>query len=387
MPTAPRKIPVCLGPADDDINRAEFRDLVDFGNKHCERKIHSHVVKWLREPCFSKVGGGEASLHSIYDPLFMVMTEILGGRLIRDSHDSHSTSGLRPDVIIDISVPIFRAEEKKDEKDLPIAAKELTEKLQDVPLAVLGPMPYFFAAAIAGTRIQFYVLKDGESTSLSLQLDVSDDGSRVDALRIVINMCRCILPQMGTLATQWKCPLPLDGEKKRSPTRGGHVKISGMKFVEKDYAKAMPNLVSFYKATADVAGIEHVHKITEENSKFTLYPICVEPQGEYKEAAASQIAKTLAKVHETGWCHMDVRWPNIMFDCKEGKYILIDCEFATKNGDPVPSDLRSNLNPLNLVTASPPFDHVSFWQLLNHGKCPDTTSAEALFNTYVLKPQ
>jgi hypothetical protein len=55
--------------------------------------------------------------------------------------------------------------------------------------------------------------------------------------------------------------------------------------------------------------------------------------------------QTLFAIHEKGWCVLDLRWPNIVRvrETAAGKgfrFYIIDCEFATRIGEPVPKEIQ-----------------------------------------------
>jgi hypothetical protein len=46
------------------------------------------------------------------------------------------------------------------------------------------------------------------------------------------------------------------------------------------------------------------------------------------------ICKALKGIHKLGWAHNDIRWPNVV--CIKDEWFLIDSEYASKFGTPLP---------------------------------------------------
>ena len=108
---APPKIPI-VGDGDvEGLDASPFLEVIDYNaGAFCEKELHRAVKQWLMPFKIAGVGGGEANLHSLYDPIYNIICEITGGVLIRDAHDSLSKASLRPDVVVTCGVPFLRAE-------------------------------------------------------------------------------------------------------------------------------------------------------------------------------------------------------------------------------------------------------------------------------------
>ena len=50
--------------------------------------------------------------------------------------------------------------------------------------------------------------------------------------------------------------------------------------------------------------------------------------------AIACICKALKGIHKLGWAHNDIRWPNVV--CIKDEWFLIDSEYASKFGTPLP---------------------------------------------------
>ena len=52
--------------------------------------------------------------------------------------------------------------------------------------------------------------------------------------------------------------------------------------------------------------------------------------------AINTVLKVLDDLHQIKLCHCDVRWPNVILDIKENKFVLIDFEYARMDGHDCP---------------------------------------------------
>ena len=97
-------------------------------------------------------------------------------------------------------------------------------------------------------------------------------------------------------------------------------------------------LQEFYSATKGVPGLEHgVAFDSPPDVLVTLTPVGVTRQpcdAAEADVALQQLASTLYQIHQVGWLHCDVRWPNVVLDVDGGRrWTLIDVEHARKIGE------------------------------------------------------
>lgn len=53
--------------------------------------------------------------------------------------------------------------------------------------------------------------------------------------------------------------------------------------------------------------------------------------------AITTVLQVLERLHSFGWCHCDVRWPNVILDViGTGEFVLIDFEYARKVNEECP---------------------------------------------------
>lgn len=70
--------------------------------------------------------------------------------------------------------------------------------------------------------------------------------------------------------------------------------------------------------------------------------------------AITTVLGVLDKLHKMGWCHCDVRWPNVILDVKGGadggNFVLTDFEYARKTGETCPPVKKDFIHPEILET-------------------------------------
>ena len=102
----------------------------------------------------------------------------------------------------------------------------------------------------------------------------------------------------------------------------------------------------FYKECSKVPYLEHLEKLEIPSKHPDWFRLILTPVGVTRIPkteselghAISCICQALYGLHENGWAHNDIRWPNIV--SYHGDWILIDCEFANKLGEALPSNLK-----------------------------------------------
>lgn len=71
---------------------------------------------------------------------------------------------------------------------------------------------------------------------------------------------------------------------------------------------------------------------TERSLAITLRPMGISRRPTTKEeliSALRMILTSLQVLHQRGWAHLDLRWPNVIFLPDPDRWFIIDCEFVT----------------------------------------------------------
>jgi len=79
----------------------------------------------------------------------------------------------------------------------------------------------------------------------------------------------------------------------------------------------------------------------KDDTTLRLQPVCVLLNAKYSAETLSQLACTIDAIHKAGWCHLDIRQENVLWDVAGLRATLIDREFATRIGAPAPAKMRT----------------------------------------------
>jgi hypothetical protein len=231
----------------------------------------------------------------------------------------------RPDTRVVIhGFDVERGESKEKPSGVDAARHDLTKKLRPWSAAYYGDLPGILGIAAGGHTFKaHFIARDGASRELAK----GSFGNPADAVGLArLAMAAAVYARVRIEDEKW-------GQKKDGVSfrvRGDNPRV------EKIYGSARPALAEFYAATREVPGLERgeKHDIDGEARVFDLTPYgCSrKPHPTEARAAMLQIAETVAALHDKGWAHRDLRWPNVVLDCtKQGRrWTVIDCEFAAK---------------------------------------------------------
>ncbi|RIB22181.1 hypothetical protein C2G38_2174613 [Gigaspora rosea] len=290
------------------------------------------------------------------EKIFPVLDEFLGSvlpiEIDRDETDSGTTTigTKRPDFLCWVkNLLIFKGEEEANANDLGMAINELVEKFSVLDPVFFDKIQYVICYAAAGSSIRFYAIGGSEGTvkqltALTNSLNASNHLDRITILRTIINIARIVLTISDDIPDTI---LPLG--KRRNL---GHSFItfyadsvekrvlkadlpysedlnSRIQFLESmyQYAKGYPGLVQIEKGPVVTEG---VYKIV---MKTRGVPCMLRTEDELREMAKC-VLTGLARLHEGGFVHRDIRLPNILYipgSCENFKYVLIDFEHGGFN--------------------------------------------------------
>jgi hypothetical protein len=280
----------------------------------------------------------------------------------------------RPDMsaVFD-GVLIFILEEKVDK--LGLAEDDIRDKIVWNRVTHGEDLPYLLGMAAAGTRAQFHAISPGSSPnrvqSISGVFDIANTEQRFLFVRALINVARlCValraqvgergpinhmatysngsivtLSKNGVLkfvaASKDKANKDVSKDKDKSMIRDRHVKLSDLK------ALYLPEGQTNGSILNNIPNCVHVED-AEINEVDAYMLLTLKPRGftwNMRERALAvralrDTALALEALHEKGWVHRDVRWPNIV-QMKDGEmeddggFMLIDFEYAARKGSKV----------------------------------------------------
>ncbi|KAF8418321.1 hypothetical protein EV426DRAFT_324156 [Tirmania nivea] len=287
----------------------------------------------------------EDCYHCVWDNLIMqtlfmtYRTRLDFLRYSTDKYRSGTTADkTRPDFLCWMrGALVLRGEEKSATENLEDAYMELSSKFGKWSLAFYGQLPFIFAYATSGTKIQFCLLTpDGRCQRLNQML--YDAGFAVDRLsifRTTINIVRFLRkfesllpPELIRLYTRHNRP---DGVTvtiypseviKRVPT--ARITEDLYALYSLILAERPPYIVNFTQQPLYGSNKTSLH----------LYPVGFKPRP-CEEAQLRRIIQDVLQglkwLHNHDYVHRDIRWDNIIID-KNGRAHLIDLEYAGKAG-------------------------------------------------------
>lgn len=271
---------------------------------------------------------------------------------------------MRPDFCLWVNgTLLLKGEHKRNTDELDDAKNDLIKKMNGRwnPVALRG-IPFLPCYALAGTLIQFCAIFPTESDSAALKTvsaiyDLSDPKSRVWVMCISLNMLRIL----HYLKMQLKGP----GHSlyKYLYRAVGFVMIMG-DFVWKQCTPSCLEVYDHLDGLNPLPCAVNVKRIGCTKGPYVnleIRPVCLEVQPETEielKCAVRCVLQALCALHNRGFVHRDVRWPNILKD--RTTWRLADFELAAVIG--------SNLNPVGTAHLPP--------ELVSNPSAPYETSGD-----------
>jgi hypothetical protein len=258
----------------------------------------------------------------------------------------------RPDFCLNYDEQTVFLGEEKMAGNMEAAIDDVRTKMVWTRAQLGDDLPYLLAYAAAGTKIQLLmVMPDGEVATIfdnELDLQIFDD--RLFIVRAVVNIAR-LLPAMAECVPSSKRTV-----FKQERPNGVTVGISGVHFLKtvdltNAEAKKHMNAQTLTRLHREVLspghGLPHTVDVisvsvpSPADLKLRLelgladVPFTAEGPKDLAVAqrALRHVLLALHALHGRGWCHRDVRWPNVLQRRDGGgECILIDFEFAALSG-------------------------------------------------------
>jgi hypothetical protein len=340
--------------------------ICDVSESSISDPVFPHLTTSALLPAKLEALAGESALHHPYDHNLDVLMHIVPSlRVSRDRHDSSTLSRKRADLVAVLSghvvlrqVRFFRdgisivrqfvikqeisvlvQEEKARESELGLAAEELTSKMvTGWDYNLYGDQGWILGCAFAQAQCLVYQIRPGADGVAEKRLVTTKPLSRntladrIKLLRVYLGYARRLL-----WVSDSKSPL------RRNDLFRLHEKLGGNSVLITDQAVCKvlnhplhQDVAEFYNETRHMQRVEHVRggDIEAGTRTLTLIPVCSDflpRNAEEYNAALLDVVRFLADIHHK-WCHLDLRWPNIVYNRLADMWTVIDCEFLRRVG-------------------------------------------------------
>eukprot|EP00611_Tribonema_gayanum_P032757 TRINITY_DN990_c0_g1_i6.p1 TRINITY_DN990_c0_g1~~TRINITY_DN990_c0_g1_i6.p1 ORF type:complete len:378 (-),score=58.32 TRINITY_DN990_c0_g1_i6:160-1293(-) len=289
------------------------------------------------------------------------MSRLLSGSLM--TLTSSTGAPLRPDGMLNTGDGRMLCKfEEKGASSLQEPIGELGAKTAVWTPLYYGALPYLPCFAAAAGRIQFCVVEcgaPGQAVPVGPVYDVSRLGGRAQTVIAVINLYRLLAAARQYLPLS---VLPVNKDLTCSHDQLGFSRtlhfrsdtLAVRKRIEpwSAYAQAagvnMHDINRMYRGTANKAGLVHAappgsepmlqrNKYTVDLTPLGLQAADAVPTSEGELAmAAHGLLHGLFALHQEGFVHRDLRWPNCACDASKSHYFLLDLEMCA-TADEVPT--------------------------------------------------
>jgi hypothetical protein len=332
--------PLPLGPAfaregDPDGSSADDVD-----------EISETLATFIRGGKKSRPHHGEVAVDARLTPAYDLCQEFAPNAEVFMNKTSNSSTGKdRPDSRFTVAdFDVIRGESKASAGGLPAAHGELREKMRTWSAAYYGDAPGILGIAAGGLCFKaWYLARDGADTLLL--------AGTFNTAASAVKLCR-----IAIAATVYVHVRDKDEGWRITSQNISYNLAPETPFIIKFYTNMPPDLDSFYADTASINGLEHQQVLLLGRTVFLVPLGCSRrPHASEVRDAMRQIAATVSAVHDKGWCHRDLRWPNIVLDVtpKQRQWTVIDCEFAAKIGtEPTNSVRQKFADPMTDNTAN-----------------------------------
>lgn len=249
---------------------------------------------------------------------------------------SSHTSGVRPDVYLwGEAFLLLVGEEKRSGTDRSAATKDLESKLDGWSPTLMGRTSFLVGFTACGPSLCFYAYNDKIAPlAITQSFDLSTKDARVAFVPVLFQLARLLRYQWSLKPAQrWGLLLP--HKRPRTTIVFGMDKV----VIEFTAGQQIRELLTLL-LTQSVPYLIRPMKISRKHLKAEFVPLGVTPVRPTTPEACSGLLRclltALAGLHGLGWCHNDIRWPNVISHItKPNHWILIDLDHATKIGDTV----------------------------------------------------
>jgi serine/threonine protein kinase len=244
---------------------------------------------------------------------------------------------------------MLKGEHKRNASDFELAKDDLVSKMREWNSIVLHGLPMLPCYASAGCYFQYFViLPSKELQEVSPKFDLSRPADRIALFVTSVNMFRILcsfrLQNQGVIHSAPRMLVQM------SRSGDGYVLV-GEHVVTKKCRPASDQ--SIYTLLAEISShaIQISNRIpldldAEGFAHLKITPVCAIHQPanlvELKKAICS-VLNALVVLHQNGYIHRDVRWPNVLCN-QHGRWLLSDFELSSRIGAPLPARYLNNSN-------------------------------------------
>ena len=302
--------------------------------------------------CYNVSSGSEEVWASLADALTgraWRLLSFLSAFSFHDDRNSVDTSGatqkrLRPDYCGRSNhALIVKAEHKKLPAELQLALEELKSKMSTWnPLTMRG-MPFLPCYAVGGELLQFAILYTNAGGGIHLET-VSDPLNMSvphDRLRILSASLQFFRVFVWLRARMPPSVIPLYVEQRRDD--GGSVTVYDDHVVKHTRRLGAPGVYGLLAAGTIPCAVrvtscrEPCDATPFARLEMTPVGLQVLPGNEAELVVAVKcVLRALSALHQHGYVHRDVRWPNVLITAG-ALWMLIDFELAAEEGASLPN--------------------------------------------------
>ena len=366
-----REYPAAFAVADDDTGHCQSLDrrfTEMFSNSSSgigsEDMVHSLVDNCLLHP-----------LKAILELASVPGVSLSRNQVVPLGQSSH-TAGSRPDVYMwSNDFLLLVGEEKKSGTDLSEARSDLKTKLDGWSPILMGETSFLIGFGVAGPTLCFYAYNDKVAPiAITQEFNLASMEGRFALVPVLFQLAR-LLRYQRSLAPA--------------------TSLSLMKAIERDRTTITFHMTYVEVAYKDGQAIQELlEKLNTHRVESLIWPKTVrrgdrglradfQPVGRIPmkptdhdgvNALLRCLLTALDGLHRLGWCHNDIRWPNVISHPTElNLWILIDLDLASQfgrkfslQGFPYTASVQNDLELLrkmleDVVVDSAILPQASFW--------------------------
>jgi hypothetical protein len=349
-------------------------DFVDLHAFDCD--LTPFASMWMS----NKLGEGEDTQHLRNDCLFRVVMLLAGlNSFSRDDHESSTAGNTRCDSALKYDgLPLVFIEE--EEIKVHKAVEDLTSKFCWIPH--YNALPFIFGIAISFTEMRVFCMNPRGEDSFThtdrlgapiIRIGLMDLRDRMKCIKYMVNIARVLKHFISSGAVRGSS-ISFDVWKHRGPKS---VRLSSRyvehQFEEKEKYQEMKN---FYVKLGElrIPFVEHLY--SRDPFDDTKRIIRLQPVGDSRcpktidelRSALRCVYRFMRQLHDAGFMHCDIRWPNIVWVW--GQWFVIDCTEAIRC-DAEPSKLLERPKTMKESYVfdtekpwSPRYDYYQFGRLI-----------------------
>jgi len=319
-----------------------------------ELAIHLLEIKYLKLP---ESDSSEDSWHHIHDYFFRdVFVEIISLFVRPVNHNRNridpktSQTNTRPDAIIKVGgFVVLRGEEKSGDNSIDTADQELVDKMKEWSVFLYGRMPYIFAYTTRAEHVRLHFITQPRQARLIGDYDLNSTSSRYELTEAVVRMA-LLVPQLIDLVPQVLKEANIYCEQTISRQDDKcTLKFSNFNVLKTWTQPTTPATMIAYTELAKLSSKQNRPRglicAMVKNKNKGAFAVRMTPLGftlpSWTQLTDDQLLIAIRDVitglntwHDHGFCHGDVRPPNIVcLNAELSEWALIDFDYSYKPTD------------------------------------------------------